>query len=91
MNSSSQSSSPSAQSSSPLEWSLLYSEAVRARNRADMLITEVRFLAQMMKKDGVAHGNNQQIIDKTNAHMDVRWAEMEAQEKRLASLIGNKL
>jgi len=56
-----------------------------------MLITEVRFLAQMMKIDGVAHGNNQQIIDKTNAHMDVRWAEMEAQEKRLASLIGNKL
>ena len=70
---------------------MLYSEAVRARNRADMLITEVRFLAQMMKIDGVVHHNNQQIIDKTNAHMDVRWAEMEAQEKRLASLIGNKL
>ena len=50
------------------------------RNRADCLISELRFLASMMRHDGVLHNNIEMITSKADAHMKRRWAQIEQAE-----------
>tara|TARA_R110002126_G_scaffold283505_1_gene432750 strand:- start:41 stop:208 length:168 start_codon:yes stop_codon:yes gene_type:complete len=50
------------------------------RNRADCLISELRFLASMIRHDGVLHNNIEIIIEKADAHIKRRWSLM-ADEK----------
>lgn len=77
------SSSPSSCSQSESLQSRLLSqlaEAIRERNRADCLISELRFLASMMKHDGLLHTNIQIISEKADAHMKRRWSQIEMDE-----------
>lgn len=50
------------------------------RNRADCLISEIRFLTAMAKIDGVLHQNINTIIERADAHMKRRWAQIEQSE-----------
>lgn len=55
-------------------------DAIKERNRADCLISELRFLAGMMKHDGLLHTNIQIISEKADAHMTRRWSQIEESE-----------
>jgi hypothetical protein len=77
------SSSPSSCSQSDSLHSQLLSQlatAIRERNRADCLISELKFLASMMKHDGVLHTNIAMISEKADAHIKRRWGQIEEQE-----------
>ena len=79
MNSSSQSSCSQSESLQSRLLSQL-ADAIRERNRADCLISELRFLASMMKHDGLLHTNIQIISEKADAHMKRRWLQIEMDE-----------
>lgn len=76
MNSQSQSSSSSAQSSSRRGLFSRLAEMTEERNRADCLISELRFLASMIRHDGVLHNNIAIITEKADAHIKRRWSLM---------------
>lgn len=80
MNSSAQSSSSSQLSSSHQSCISLLAEISNERNRADCLISEIRFLTAMAKIDGVFHQNINTIIERADAHMKRRWAQIEQSE-----------
>jgi len=50
------------------------------RNRSDCLISEIRFLASMMRHDGILHKNIEIITSKADEHMKRRWAQIEQSE-----------
>ena len=73
MNLQSQSSSLSARSSSRRSLFSRLAEMTEERNRADCLISELRFLASMIRHDGVLHKNVEIITEKADAHIKRRW------------------
>jgi hypothetical protein len=80
MNSSPQSSS-SLQHSSSQQYSISrLAEMSNERNRSDCLISEIRFLASMMRHDGILHKNIEIITSKADEHMKRRWAQIEQSE-----------
>ena len=80
MNSQSQSSSSPSQSPSAQLLLSQLAEAISERNRSDCLISELRFLAGMMKIDGILHQNIESIVSKADHHMMRRWSQLEESE-----------
>ena len=80
MNSQSQSSSSPSQSPSAQSLLSQLADTVSERNRSDCLISELRFLAGMMKIDGILHQNIESIISKADYHITRRWSQLEESE-----------